>query len=353
MLLRFVDSDLDSGEYLSIEAWNGTNWTLLVSWAGGGLGDDDLWHAESIDLSAYLGRSDFRLRLLTKQNSTSEHVHIDDLHIDITEGAPAPAQCNNAVCESGESCTTCPADCGACPAQCGNMSCEASETCSTCPADCGPCPAQCGNMSCEASESCTTCPADCGACPAQCGNAICEPSESCTSCASDCGTCTPTTVLFSDTFANGLDQWMETGHGDFNTESLHTNTGYPASSSGSPAAHSDNCSTECVLTLRTAVDLTRCQSASLDLLRFIDVQLDAGEFLRVDLWNGAAWVPLASWGGGAGDDDTWHSEQFDLTPFMLVADFRLRLVTKQNSTVEHVHVDDLRIIGQSCNPGPN
>jgi hypothetical protein len=401
-LLRFLDVELDSGEHLKIEAWNGTTWVALANWAGGGLGDDDLWHAENIDLDAYRDRADFRLRLLTKQNSTSEHVHVDDLRVEVTEGGAPPPQCNNGMCENGESCSTCPVDCGACPAQCGDLSCEAGESCSSCPvdcgacpaqcgnlaceagescssctADCGVCPAQCGNLSCEAGESCSSCPVDCGACPtqcgnlscetgescssctadcgicpAQCGNLACEASESCSSCPVDCGVCTPSALLFFDNFADGLGQWSETGHGDFNTESLHTNLGYPTTASGSPAAHSDNCSTQCTLTLLDAIDLTRCQSATLNLLRFVDVQIDVGEFLRVEIWDGAAWVPLASWGGGAGDDDTWHAEQISLAAFMNVVDFRLRLVTKQNSTVEHVHVDDLRIIGDSCIPGP-
>lgn len=163
----------------------------------------------------------------------------------------------------------------------------------------------------------------------------------------------PSAVLFFDNFSSGLGQWSETGHGDFNTESLHASTGYPAVASGSPAAHADNCSTECTLTLLNSIDLTRCQSATLDLLRFVDVQLDVGEFLRVEMWDGTAWLPVTSWGGGSGDDDTWHAEQISLAPFMSVSDFRVRLVTKQNSTVEHVHVDDLRILGDSCSPNPD
>jgi hypothetical protein len=157
-------------------------------------------------------------------------------------------------------------------------------------------------------------------------------------------------LLFFDNFANGLAQWSETGHGDFNTESLHTTSGYPMTASGSPAAHSDNCSTECTITMLDAVDLTRCQTATLDLLRFLDTQLDVGEFLRVELWNGTTWLTIASWGGGAGDDDMWHPEQMTLAAFMSVSDFRVRLVTKQNSTVEHIHVDDVRIVGDGCTP---
>jgi hypothetical protein len=176
----------------------------------------------------------------------------------------------------------------------------------------------------------------------------CEVPESCASCPADCGTCTASTLLFFDDFSNGLGQWTETGRGDFNIEPLHTSMAYPSAASGSPAAHSDNCSTECALTLVSSIDLTQCQAATLELLRFVDVQLDAGEFLRVELWDGATWQTAASWEGGAGDDDHWHSELLDLTPFMSVADFRVRLRTKQNSTVEHIQVDDLRIVGMLC-----
>jgi hypothetical protein len=73
-------------------------------------------------------------------------------------------------------------------------------------------------------------------------------------------------TLFSANFGGGLAGWTETGEGDWNTESLHSTAGYPASgASGSPAAHADNCDTTCTLTLR-----------------FVDVELDAGEYL----WRG-------------------------------------------------------------------
>jgi hypothetical protein len=47
---------------------------------------------------------------------------------------------------------------------------------------------QCGNGLCSAFETCSTCPADCGACP--CGNGVCSGGESCLTCSQDCGTCT-------------------------------------------------------------------------------------------------------------------------------------------------------------------
>ncbi|MBK6847408.1 MAG: PQQ-binding-like beta-propeller repeat protein, partial [Proteobacteria bacterium] len=56
-------------------------------------------------------------------------------------------------------------DCGTCYTTCGKHGCEPGETCSSCPGDCGACAAPvCGNASCDAGESCGSCPGDCGAC---------------------------------------------------------------------------------------------------------------------------------------------------------------------------------------------
>ncbi|MBM4345865.1 MAG: hypothetical protein FJ100_21035 [Deltaproteobacteria bacterium] len=112
------------------------------------------------------------------------------------------AKCGVAVCgdglcdaQSGETCSTCSNDCGACPAQCGNGLCEgaAGETCSTCPGDCGKCGGGCGDGKCDpaAGEGCNICVTDCGICPAVCGNAQCEANENCGNCPSDCGKCVP------------------------------------------------------------------------------------------------------------------------------------------------------------------
>ncbi|MBK8255675.1 MAG: hypothetical protein IPK82_23795 [Polyangiaceae bacterium] len=49
--------------------------------------------------------------------------------------------CSNGLCETGESCASCPDDCP-CEVQCPNGSCSDGETCSNCQADCGVCPQQ-------------------------------------------------------------------------------------------------------------------------------------------------------------------------------------------------------------------
>ena len=83
--------------------------------------------------------------------------------------------CGNNICDSGESCSNCPRDCGSCPPSCGNSLCETGETCSNCPVDCGKCQRICGNSVCEAGETCLNCPSDCS-CPSHlvCMNEKCS-----------------------------------------------------------------------------------------------------------------------------------------------------------------------------------
>jgi hypothetical protein len=56
-----------------------------------------------------------------------------DSHADARVDGPPGGFCGDGICNSGESCSTCPTDCGSC---CGNGICDNGETCSTCPSDC-------------------------------------------------------------------------------------------------------------------------------------------------------------------------------------------------------------------------
>ena len=70
--------------------------------------------------------------------------------------------CGNGYCESGESASNCPGDCGGGGGEvCGNDYCGSGENVSNCPEDCGD-GLVCGDGSCDSGESASNCPEDCG-----------------------------------------------------------------------------------------------------------------------------------------------------------------------------------------------
>lgn len=150
------------------------------------------------------------------------------------------------------------------------------------------------------------------------------------------------TELFSDTFTN-LNNWTETGNGNWNTESLASNNQYPSWGSGSPAAHSDGCSSSCTITQTTAVNLQGKTSATLTFLRYMSDTMEAGEYLKVEAYNGSTWTQLANWSTTSDQDSIWHAESINVPASHLVSGFKLRFVTSQSATDEHVHVDDVKI----------
>jgi alpha-tubulin suppressor-like RCC1 family protein len=87
--------------------------------------------------------------------------------------------CGDGVCSVGESCGSCPADCGTC-AYCGDGTCNNGESVGSCPADC----AVCGDGLCTGAETSSSCPQDC-----YCGNGVCDGAESLSSCPGDCSVC--------------------------------------------------------------------------------------------------------------------------------------------------------------------
>ncbi|MDH3254980.1 MAG: hypothetical protein OEM62_08325, partial [Acidobacteriota bacterium] len=129
-----------------------------------------------------------------------------------------PLTCDNdGVCETGEDCDSCPADCiggSTTGAVCGNGVCEAGdgEDCASCPADCnglqnrqpsnrfccgdgdGQNPVSCGDSRCSAGGlTCTDTPQpQIDYC---CGDLTCEGPEDSSSCEIDCGPLPPTVTM--------------------------------------------------------------------------------------------------------------------------------------------------------------
>jgi len=170
------------------------------------------------------------------------------------------------------------------------------------------------------------------------------------------------TTVFSDDFESGslTAKWTETGEGDWRTSTSqsHAVPTLPGHPSSNLVLHSDNCDTTCTLTLKDPIDLTPYSGATLSLWRFVDFGLDPGEYLKVELYDGSTWITAFDWQASAGDDDnTWHSESYDLSSYLTASGFKMRLVTHQSSTSEDVQLDDIVINatsggGTSTTPPP-
>jgi hypothetical protein len=191
---RWLNSDAPPFMTSDIEVWNGSQWVAVWTQPGftqimdapvaGGPG----WNLNEFDLTPYRNaamRIRFGMRIGDPQVYDFGSWNIDDVLV-----ASCPSACGDGSCNFGETCGSCPSDCGVCPPACGDGSCNGSETCATCPGDCGACPPVCGDGSCNGTETCNSCPGDCGACPS-CGDGTCNGFETCSSCPGDCGTCPP------------------------------------------------------------------------------------------------------------------------------------------------------------------
>jgi len=106
------------------------------------------------------------------------------------DGNTPVEDCTNNLDDDGDGRTDCAdSNCAsnpACTSACGNGTCDTGETPTSCPADCHT--ATCGNGTCDAGETATSCPADCST--ATCGNGTCDAGETATSCPADCATAT-------------------------------------------------------------------------------------------------------------------------------------------------------------------
>jgi len=73
--------------------------------------------------------------------------------------------------------------------------------------------------------------------------------------------------------------------------------------------------------------------------------VDSEEYLEVELFEGDSWHTAFFWTDNDGDDNQWHHETFDLSDYLGASDFSIRLSTLTSSLLEHVHIDDLRVVG--------
>lgn len=183
--------------------------------------------------------------LTAEVTNSGEPVYTNSGNATYTVSSGEPSACGNNICESGEDCNTCSADCiSGSGSACGNGFCEAGdgEDCLSCPQDCAgkqngkpsgryccgdgdgqnplacsdplcgagctdvpATPSCCGDSVCGGIEDSFNCDIDCGP-PPVCGDAICNGSEDSCSCPGDCGAAPANEIGFcSDSIDNDCD----------------------------------------------------------------------------------------------------------------------------------------------------
>ena len=153
-----------------------------------------------------------------------------------------------------------------------------------------------------------------------------------------------TTVFLDDFETDRLGNWTNSGRYNWEAGSFDDNVHPPGYNDTNSVASADRCTTQCVLTTRTSVDLSSENRTALSFYRYVDQSLDSGEYLRVEVTTGnGTWTQLAEWAGNSGDDDgLWHFERLDITPYISDS-FQARFVAHMSSSSEDVGIDDVMI----------
>ncbi len=69
-------SALEDPDELTLSVWDGSVWSAVRTWSRG-VGDDGLWHDESVDLSAWAGLRNLRIRFTAFHNGAT--IQLDDV----------------------------------------------------------------------------------------------------------------------------------------------------------------------------------------------------------------------------------------------------------------------------------
>lgn len=150
---------------------------------------------------------------------------------------------------------------------------------------------------------------------------------------------TEPTEVFYDSFENGAwnGLWTEDSQGDWFTNSQRA-------TSGSRSAEVDGFAGDAQL-ISMPIDLQGGTQASITFNWYIEGGLDTGEYLAFDVSTngGASWTQQATLRGNADAENTWHSEQVDLSG---IASLQVRFRARMSSSREDANVDEVRVTVQ-------
>lgn len=152
-------------------------------------------------------------------------------------------------------------------------------------------------------------------------------------------------IIFQDDFERGLGKWVVTGQQEWQAGQLDESKTIPGYTTSNQVAEADDCDDyACVLSLKSSIDLSGYDSATLEFDRFVDRSLDSGEYLAVSIGNNGAYREIFRWSDGSGDDDKWNHQTVNLASY-LRSGFNIKFSTEESSSSEDVAVDNIKIRG--------
>ena len=164
-------------------------------------------------------------------------------------------------------------------------------------------------------------------------------------------------AIFSDDFTSGIgSKWSRVAGGstyvrsNWITRTIDRSIdGYDTYDANNIVLGSSGCGpTPCSITLRRPISLSGYSSAYLSFHRFVDEDLDNGEYLKVEIGNNGVYRELDRWTPEAGeDDDLWHHEVYNLSSYLTSTNLTVRFTSKQSSSSEIVAIDNFMISQQA------
>jgi hypothetical protein len=144
-------------------------------------------------------------------------------------------------------------------------------------------------------------------------------------------------LLLSDDFEVGFGNW--TTPGGWATGSAAAPASYPEGS-GDPVADAEVCTPECTLESHV-FDVSRARALRLDFRRYLS-GLGVGDSLTLWITDGSGWMPVQSFGVGAGDDGIWHDESIDLSAYAGISELQIRFTAVHGGAA--IQLDDITLV---------
>jgi len=379
---RYVDSDLDSDEYLKVEIRkSGGSWTQIYKWTHSD-GDDSTWHKETYDLASYLA-SDFEIRFTAKMTLGNEDVGIDNVTVKASSKVTvfeddfnkniakwdAAGSWYASHLSSFTKVAKAQGSCIACTLTIKNPIDLSSYSSATLMLD------RYVSSHLDSNEYLKVEIRKSGGSWTQiykwtnsdsANSWVQHNYDLADYLASDfeikftanmnlatenvgidnvkiTGKLRPSeSTVFSDAFNANIAKWNK----NYGWEAAQLN-------STTKVATTDGWCSSCTLTIKNPIDLSSYSSATLKFKRYVSSNLDSGEYLKVEIKkSGGSWTQIYKWTHSDGDDSTWHKETYDLADY-LDSQFQIRFTGKMSMGNEDVGIDNLVIKGGTgTNPAP-